>query len=575
MKLRQNKNSPQPRPSLKSRLLRSGMGAGIAEYAIVVGLVAVASMGAVALTGERISELFGGVGNEVAESTTPPSITLSASSAAIGFAQSSEFTWEAQNASALDARYSLAGSCAEADESGSGPHPLGWSGMSGSQTLLWTQDLAGCSFDVEMTASNAAGRTGDSAAVMVGAADTTPENLAFAPKGGAEPGQLTASDPATVADVEADTTISAGISGGGAGVSLAGGTPQAQVTVAPGSQIQLHGHASDSFGQTVAIPFSAGAMSGTWQLTTRAADMSADPFTLGADDLGAVAGTHVESDGVTFTGFELPQTLTIAPLQVNPAAGTLQYRIFAGSWGVWTTLTASVEIPGVAAGAGAQLRLATAGTYPATAQTAEASISIGGQSDSWRGGIAAQDVTANAFSFTNVANATRSTSYDTAGDAVVLDGFTGTLPLTLARSGAGGAYQYRLGAGAWTAIPSGGTTVQVAPGTALRLNIVSASSYATAASITASIGGQSRSWTVTTGAAPLASCSGGVQVSWYSCSKSIPAGTYSQDTTVALSIPRPSGGMSGYYGNASFSCSSSGTWQFVSGTCSWQPRDKN
>ena len=49
------------------RLLRTQIGAGLVEYALAVGLIAIVSIGAVAVVGENAVEQYDCVGNELSD----------------------------------------------------------------------------------------------------------------------------------------------------------------------------------------------------------------------------------------------------------------------------------------------------------------------------------------------------------------------------------------------------------------------------------------------------------------------------------------------------------------------------
>jgi len=99
------------------------------------------------------------------------------------------------------------------------------------------------------------------------------------------------------------------------------------------------------------------------------------------------------------------------------------------------------------------------------------------------------DTTPNAFGFTDVTGARRSSAIES--DAITVQGIDAPAPVSVT----GG--EYRIDAGAWTASPG-----SILVGQSVRLRLTSSASYATIASATLTIGGVSDGWIVTTEAEP-------------------------------------------------------------------------
>ena len=206
-------------------------------------------------------------------------------------------------------------------------------------------------------------------------------------------------------------------------------------------------------------------------------DRSPDGFTLGTiGDL--TAGQTVQSATVTPSGFD-----TAVPVSVTGGA--------------------TLIINGAPAGASAQIApgstLAVSWTAPAAyEQSATVTLSIGAPAItvSWTVSTKTQDSTPDAFAFnaeTGLAlNASRSAG------PVILAGFDG--PLTLSWSGAADAIVTVNGA------PAGGSSLPVNPGDQLSVAMAASGSYATAKTLTLTLGSHQTGWSLTTRPEFYASC---------------------------------------------------------------------
>lgn len=499
-------------PKKRIEALKSHLAASGAEYAIVVGLVALAGAFAVAATGNSVANLFTTTNTAIEDSGAAgnaPIASLESSSALVPFEETATFTWSVTDAASVSARYTLSQFCPRLESLGAGPHALPWTGRTGSQDITWAPDIAGCRMTAEILAANAAGQATAAASTTFAVPDTTPESIAFAPLSGVDPGSFVSSAPATIEDIQAPTTISS--ADPDVRLSLADDASlQQELTVPLGAQVRLYATAPANFSATRHVPFTAGGQFGTWLIATRAADTTALPFDLGQGSLALTTGADALSNIVTFEGFEVPLDLVITP-DVNDDAGTLAYRLGSGSW---MDLIASdpVTIANIAENTTLQLRLRAADSYQPTAESASVTVAIGGQSDSWSAGLAAQDVEPNPFGFTNpsarIALGATALSQNESGAAAAttLDGFTGTMTLRLVAGGtaasAGGTYAYSTDNGQSYTNFTGTRDVSVASPTHLRLRMTGATGYNAGfdktGTITATLGQISRSWSVTT-----------------------------------------------------------------------------
>ena len=380
--------------------IRSTSGASLTDYAIIVALVSGSAIGAVIATGGGIAELYNRVGNEVAqmdvsepgEGTLPtpgrPTASLIRSIALIRTGTTVTFAWETEGAHTVSASYVLSQSCLQLEAAGPGPHALPWTLLDGTAEISWDLDRAGCSMSVELAATSDAGTTTATSSVAFETADTTPESLVFEAISGVDPGSVTSSSPATVSDITADITI--GSDAADVLVSLANDPTRASsITVAPGAQIQLHATAPAGFAETRSVPFTAGGLSGTWLVTTRARDTEALISSLGPNALGLDVSTTRRSSVATLSDFDGPLDLTITRSTTAATNGTVRYSKNGGGY-VTLGATNPVTVP-VNRDDRIQIEYVAPSTYKSTAFDIATTIAIGSPDTArtWTAGIRA------------------------------------------------------------------------------------------------------------------------------------------------------------------------------------------
>lgn len=283
----------------RTRFFKSNRGASGPEYAFVVALVALVVVGAVAAVGGKMADIFD-VAEEEISKTQQPSLTVGVSTSEVDDGEAAEFTWSAEGADQVSAEYSLSGGCADEGSIGSGPHGLGWSGASGSASVGWNAGIAGCNYAVAITASNSSGEATETASVAMAPGDATPENLSFPEKLDVEPGSIAVSADVGVSGINVPATIA--VSNGL--IALAGTENYASSqAAAPGSSVKLSATAPGGFEQDLFVGYTAGAMSGTWHVKTRAQDVTPNAFTI-PEATGQTISSMAVSLPVTVIGFD-------------------------------------------------------------------------------------------------------------------------------------------------------------------------------------------------------------------------------------------------------------------------------
>jgi len=280
--------------------LRSHGAAGLVEYALLVGLIAVACIGAVTLAGERVIELFGAVGQQIAvdsgdggdpdgepgeEPSDPPTSSTRFYVATVDDGESSVFEWTVEGADSFTASAQLSGTCSAAAGAGSAPRELDLSGFAGNVSFSWRADLAGCQETVCVTATAGDLSASSCASLAYIAPDTEVTPFAFEPVDPQRVGAAVSSSTAMLEGFEGtlDLVLTAtGIPAGQGGVGVVGeGTPHyfdasgtITLSVEAGTQIALFMTASSVVGEIRAIEAAIGTpeFSTSWEVTSRAAN---------------------------------------------------------------------------------------------------------------------------------------------------------------------------------------------------------------------------------------------------------------------------------------------------------------
>jgi hypothetical protein len=459
------------------RSLAKATGAGLSQYAILLGLISMGAMVALNLTGGSIREIFtdsseaivaskdgtpgnggggegdpgnedpgnGGGGEGDPENGTPPTVGLSASNSSVGFGESATFSWTSSGATTVSAKYTLSGACTRKTSIGSGPFALAWVGNSGSKNVAWISDLAGCSYSVTMTATNATGPATSSASVSIDVADTTPESLAFSDSVDVEPGLPVASSEATISGIDLPTTISVGDADAGVAVNGSSSFAGSQQVVS-GDTVKLAAAAPAGWAATRLVPFTAGSASGNWKIVTRAQDTTPSAFSFATPSVKANALEFVTMDSGPLSGFDGPITASAsggALLSNDGASFSLNSITLMPGQHLYVKQMASDQ-DGDTPGSVSTTVTAGTATTTATVQT----------KDSIPTGLVFADASSPTVG-TIVASNTAS-----------LTGFDG--PLNLKVSSSDASVQFNLG-GTWQNASAAGVTIPVNPNDTLQL----------------------------------------------------------------------------------------------------------
>lgn len=298
-------------------------------------------------------------------------------------------------------------------------------------------------------------------------ADLTPDPFAFAAQANAVPGAVATSAPVTVSGIDNPTSIS--VSGGTYSIN-AGAYTAAAGTVLPGDTVTVRLTAASTFATTTTATLTIGGVSADFVVTTAAADTTPDPFAF-APQSGAVPGSIATSTAVAVTGINSPSPIAITGgrYSVNGAAYTATTATVSPNDAVTVQLTAA----------------------PTFATTTTATLTIGGVSADFVVTTAAADTVPDPFAFAAQSGVAPSTLVSSS--AVTVSGIDSPSPISIA----GGTYS--INDAAYTSAP--GT---VRNGETVRVQLMSASGFATHVQATLTIGGVSGTFDVITRGAPPA-----------------------------------------------------------------------
>lgn len=363
---------------------------------------------------------------------------------------------------------------------------------------------------------------------VASATDTTPDAFSFTDVTGAAVSTLYTSNTITVAGINAPSTIS--ITGGEYSIN-GGAWVTASGTVSNGNTVQVRGTSPSAGGATTNVALTIGGVSDTYSITTAGgAAIYSQNFNsvtlanlLAGTDGGAWTFRSFSEDGGTVTVYTDPNDPNL-PTIVAITGGKM---VFQGGVAGKEWPDANVIINGLPAGVACPISIALGDAGPgyvrirnqpdtgspifestniSTPTTINSSFTPAGTSIRLSFGVwdfgdvsfddivigtasAGPDTTPDAFTFTDVTGATRSTLYTS--NTITVAGINAAAPISVT----GG--EYRVNGGAW--VSSSGTVVN---GDTVQVRGTSSGAYSTAVSVVLTIGGVSDSYTVTTGADP-------------------------------------------------------------------------
>lgn len=191
------------------------------------------------------------------------------------------------------------------------------------------------------------------------------------------------------------------------------------------------------------------------------------------DQTGVAKSSTITSNSVTITGIDVTTTVSLS------GAGSSEWRKNGGSW----TSSSGTVVNGDSV----QVRHTSSSAFSTVTNT---TLTVGGTQDTFSSTTLAQDITPDAFSFTDVTNAEPSTVYDS--NFVSITGFNDNLSVSATGGLAG-----------WTGsggFVSNGTLTYPFSGS-LQARGTSSSSFNAAVNVVVNVGGTSDTFTITTRAA--------------------------------------------------------------------------
>jgi hypothetical protein len=329
---------------------------------------------------------------------------------------------------------------------------------------LRLRHIAATGFNSRVTTSIWVGGVAGTFTTETEMADTTPDAFVFLDVANVPRGSAQISNALVVAGINDAAPIN--VSGGeysinGGAFTAVGGT------VTAGASVRVRHVAAAGFATAVNTTLVIGGISDTFSSTTEAADTTPSPFSF-LDQAGLATNVPVVSAAIAVAGISAPTTIAIAggAYSINGAA--------------FTSSAGSVNN-------GDQIRVALQ-TASNSSTTVSATVTIGGVSDSFSATTGALDTTPATFSFTDVTGAKKKRAVTS--NAVTVSSINTSVAISV--NGAGVTYSKNGG----TFTTNAGTVVN---GDQVRLRITASSTSNTTLTATATIGGISDQWSVTSG----------------------------------------------------------------------------
>lgn len=342
--------------------------------------------------------------------------------------------------------------------------------------------LSSSSYNTGVSGTITVGGVADTYTVTTMVADTVPTAFTFTDVTGAGWSVWAVSDAVTIAGTSPGANVPVTITGGEYSIFRSGDWTSYTATagnIVLGEQLRVRVTTSALSNTAASTTVTVGGVSDTFTATTGAIDLTPDAFNF-TDVTDAVLNAVVESNTVTLSG--------ITPANDSPitVSGGLQYSIFSGTWGAFTSS------PGVIQNGGQiKVRLTASSAY-STGVTG--SITIGGMVDSFTVTTAAADTTPNAFTFTSVTDAAFATLVESTNNVTVTGVSAGVdVPITVS-----GGLQYATSPTGvtWSSFTSAPGVIQL--NQLVKVAITSSAVQSTPVVGTITIGGVSTTFTVTT-----------------------------------------------------------------------------
>ncbi len=306
------------------------------------------------------------------------------------------------------------------------------------------------------------GLASDTVNVTTRAFDAIPLAFAFDPVTNAEFGQSYDSNEVTIQEIDRFAPMS--VVGGEAQVNGSGYWFKGNALINPGDRVQLRGLSSDQPSTTTTVTLTVGTYSAPFNITTKAADITPEPFYLN-DVLNADLLRNYNSNVITVRGINVPTAISIV-------GG--EYAINGGGW----TSAAGTVVEGDTF----IVRRLSSDQYDTMVS---AVLTVGTYSDSFDITTRKADTSPNPFKFIDVTDANLDYLYTS--NSISITGIDAPTPISIVRG------EYRVNGGAWSSVA--GT---VENGDTVEVRRMSANTFATKVAATLTVGNYVDSYDITT-----------------------------------------------------------------------------
>jgi hypothetical protein len=301
----------------------------------------------------------------------------------------------------------------------------------------------------------------DTFSVSTIAADTTPNAFSFTDQTGVAVSTVISTNTITISGINTATPIS--ISGGEYAIN--GGTFRSTAsTISTGQTVQVRQTSSASFSTTTNAALTVGSMSDTFSVTTLPADTTPDDFTF-TDQTGVAVNTSITSNAITVSGINSPSVITVT----NGA-----YSINSGAFD-----TASGTVNN---GDTVRVRVISSNTVETSV---DATLSIGGVTDTFSVSTIAADTTPDAFSFTDQTGVAVSTVISS--NTITISGINTATPISISDG------EYAINGGTFRS-----TASTISTGQTVQVRQTSSASFSTTTNAALTVGSMSDTFSVTT-----------------------------------------------------------------------------
>ena len=354
--------------------------------------------------------------------------------------------------------------------------------------IVTVRVTASASYSTDVTATVTIGGVAGTFTATTRAVDTTPTAFTFTAQTSAALSTPYYSTPYTVAGVDAATDVAVTVANGYYAIDPGTGTFGSFVNTAGvvrlGYRVQVRVTSSASTDTNVTGTLTIGGVSGTFDVSTGAADTVPDAFTFTAVT-GANPSTATDSNPIAVAGVtaatDVAITVTNGQYAIDPGTGT--YGAFTSSAGV------------VRLGYNVKARATSSASFNTAVVTA---VTIGTVASNFSVTTRAVDVTPSAFTFTDVTGV--ATGSVQTSNAITVAGVDAGNNIAISVSGG----TYSINGGAYTA--SAGTVVL---GDTVTVRVTASNAAATAVNATVTIGGVQDTYTATTATPALTAVGSG------------------------------------------------------------------